>query len=420
MSSGLFHTTLVTAQNSAEAMVVHTWEWFALFGVIIVLIAWDLLGHVRKPHDPTLKEAAIWSTFYIAIALLFGVLMYFRHSPQFATEYFVGYLTEKSLSLDNIFVFIIIIAAFKVPRIYQQKVVMWGIVIALVLRFAFIMVAAAVIERFAWVFFLFGAWMLYTAIDQIRDGIEQERDRRDPNAADPSDDYKPNVLTKQASRLFNVTDGYVGQRMVVRRGGKTWITPLMLCVISIGSIDIMFALDSIPAIYGLTREPFIVFAANAFSLLGLRQLYFLVDGLLDRLIYLHFGLAFILGFIALKLLVHAFHGYDLLTFIPEPTPLQSAAVILGGITVTVIVSLWGAKKWPTIHSPADIAADIGPHARTTPSIGESPLHGESRSLDASPSASDDDRNKDLGEGREHRTDTFMSDPDGDRPGSAWK
>ena len=420
MSSGLFHTTLVTAQNSAEAMVVHTWEWFALFGVIIVLIAWDLLGHVRKPHDPTLKEAAIWSTFYIAIALLFGVLMYFRHSPQFATEYFVGYLTEKSLSLDNIFVFIIIIAAFKVPRIYQQKVVMWGIVIALVLRFAFIMVAAAVIERFAWVFFLFGAWMLYTAIDQIRDGIEQERDRRDPNAADPSDDYKPNVLTKQASRLFNVTDGYVGQRMVVRRGGKTWITPLVLCVISIGSIDIMFALDSIPAIYGLTREPFIVFAANAFSLLGLRQLYFLVDGLLDRLIYLHFGLAFILGFIALKLLVHAFHGYDLLTFIPEPTPLQSAAVILGAITVTVIVSLWGAKKWPTIHSPADIAADIGPHARTPPSIGESPLHGESRYLDESPSASDDDRNKDRGDGREDRTDTFMSDPDGDRRGSAWK
>ncbi|MDP9805495.1 tellurite resistance protein TerC [Trueperella bonasi] len=363
-----FQTALLTARNSAEAMEVHTWEWFALFAIIIVLIAWDLLGHVRKPHEPTLKEAAIWSTFYIVIALLFGVLMYFRHSPEFATEYFAGYLTEKSLSLDNIFVFIIIIAAFRVPRIYQQKVVMWGIVIALVLRFAFIMLAAAIIEQFAWVFFIFGAWMLYTAIDQIKDGIEQEKDRRNPHALDPSSEYEPNALTRFVSRIFRVTDGYVGQRLVVRRGGKTWITPLMLCVISIGSIDIMFALDSIPAIYGLTQEPFIVFAANAFSLLGLRQLYFLVDGLLDRLIYLHFGLAFILGFIALKLIIHAFHGYDMLLFIPEPSPLQSTAVILSAIGMTVIVSIWGSKKWPTLNSPADAAAEIGPHEKPKPSL----------------------------------------------------
>ncbi|WP_126417189.1 TerC family protein [Trueperella bialowiezensis] len=357
-------------------MVVHTWEWFALFAIIFVMILWDLLGHVRKPHEPTLKEAAIWSVFYIAIALLFGVLMYFRHSPEFATEYFAGYLTEKSLSLDNIFVFIIIIAAFRVPRIYQQKVVMWGIVIALVLRFAFIMVAAAIIEQFAWVFFIFGAWMLYTAIDQIKDGVEQERDRRNPNAADPSDEYQPNALTRFVSRIFRVTDGYVGQRLVVRRDGKTWITPLMLCVIAIGSVDIMFALDSIPAIYGLTSEPFIVFAANAFSLLGLRQLYFLVDGLLDKLIYLHFGLAFILGFIALKLLVHAFHGYDMLTFIPEPTPVQSVIVILIAIGITVIASIWGAKKWPTVTSAAEIAAETGPHERPAPSLSVDPHDDE--------------------------------------------
>ncbi|VEI12398.1 Inner membrane protein alx [Trueperella bialowiezensis] len=375
-TSGLFHTALATAANSADAMVVHTWEWFALFAIIFVMILWDLLGHVRKPHEPTLKEAAIWSVFYIAIALLFGVLMYFRHSPEFATEYFAGYLTEKSLSLDNIFVFIIIIAAFRVPRIYQQKVVMWGIVIALVLRFAFIMVAAAIIEQFAWVFFIFGAWMLYTAIDQIKDGVEQERDRRNPNAADPSDEYQPNALTRFVSRIFRVTDGYVGQRLVVRRDGKTWITPLMLCVIAIGSVDIMFALDSIPAIYGLTSEPFIVFAANAFSLLGLRQLYFLVDGLLDKLIYLHFGLAFILGFIALKLLVHAFHGYDMLTFIPEPTPVQSVIVILIAIGITVIASIWGAKKWPTVTSAAEIAAETGPHERPAPSLSVDPHDDE--------------------------------------------
>lgn len=326
----------------AEGMVVHSWEWIALGAIIVAMILWDLLGHVRKPHEPTIKEAAIWSAFYIGIAILFGILMYFRHSPQFATEYFAGYITEKALSLDNIFVFIIIIAGFKVPRQYQQKVLMWGIIIALVLRLIFILAGAALIERFVWVFFIFGAWMLWVAFSQLKDGVDELK--VDPNAPHVEEAYEPGLLARIISKRFPVTDDYVGQDMFVKRKGKTWITPLLLCIVSIGSIDLMFALDSIPAIYGLTKEPFIVFAANAFALLGLRQLYFLVDGLLERLVYLHFGLAIILGYIGLKLILHAFHGYDMLMFISEPSTIGSVLFILGTIIVTVIASVMKNKS----------------------------------------------------------------------------
>lgn len=327
-------------------MHVASWEWIALGAIIVVMILWDLLGHVRKAHEPTIKEAAIWSAFYIAIALLFGLVVYFRHSAQFATEYFAGYVTEKALSLDNIFVFIIIITAFKVPRRFQQKVLMWGIIIALIMRLIFILIGAAIIERFVWVFFIFGAWMVYTAIKQIKDGIEEDRERKRGSAhhADPDDEYKPNFLTRLVSSKFNVTKGFVGQNMIVRRDGHTFITPLLLCVISIGTIDLLFALDSIPAIFGLTKEPFIVFAANAFALLGLRQLFFLVDGLLDRLIYLHYGLAAILGYIGLKLFLHAFHGFDMLTNFHEPGPAVSVSIILGIIAVTVVASIVATKR----------------------------------------------------------------------------
>ncbi len=358
----------IVTQTSAEAaMEVHLWEWFALGAIIIALVMWDLLGHVRKPHEPTLKEAALWSTFYIAIALIFGGIMYFRHSGQFATEYFAGYVTEKALSLDNIFVFIIVIAAFKVPRIYQQKVLMWGIVIALIMRLIFILIGAALIERFIWIFFIFGVWMLYTAGKQIWDGIQEGRERKDPDAQDPSEDYKPNFLTRIASRMFHVTNGFVGDKMVIRRDGATWITPMMLCIISIGSIDLLFAVDSIPAIFGLTKEPFIVFAANAFALLGLRQLFFLVDGLLDKLIYLHYGLAAILAFIGFKLLLHAFHAYDMFEAIPEPDILFSVGFIVGAIFVTVVASIIGARRQNVeVPTSAEEAAQIGPRERRRP------------------------------------------------------
>lgn len=346
-------------------MHVEPWEW-AVLGVIVVgLIALDLLGHVRKAHEPTIAEAARWTSFYVSLAILFGVLTYFRHGSQFATEYFAGYLTEYSLSLDNIFVFIIIIAAFRVPRIYQQKVLLYGIIIALILRLIFILIGAKLIEQFVWVFFVFGAWMLYTAIKQVLDGIHEGRKRKAHEHLD-DEEYEPTAVTRLISRVANVTDGYVGDRLVVRRHGKTWITPLMLCILSVGTIDLMFALDSIPAIFGLTREPFIVFAANAFALLGLRQLFFLVDGLLERLIYLHYGLAVILGFIASKLLIHAAHGYDLAHMIPEPSIGVSVGVILGTILITVVASIVGSRKL----SPADRVANIEPREKKKPSLGD--------------------------------------------------
>lgn len=334
----------MATSTAAEGMQVHPWEWAALAVIIIVMILFDLFGHVRKPHEPTIKEAAIWTTVYIAIALLFGVLMYFRHSPQFATEYFAGYITEKALSLDNIFVFIIVIAAFKIPRKYQQKVLMYGIVIALVLRLLFILLGAAIIERFVWAFFFFGVWMIWTAYTQIRDGVKEDRERRNPEL-ETEEEYKPNLVTRLVSKYANVTNDFYGDRLVVKKQGKNWITPMFLCIVSIGTVDLMFALDSVPAIYGLTKEPFIVFSANAFSLLGLRQLFFLVDGLLERLIYLHYGLAIILAFIGYKLLIHAFHGYDLLLNIPEPTIVFSVLFIVGTIVVTVIASIIGAKYY---------------------------------------------------------------------------
>lgn len=340
----LLPTMLLPAITPAqEAMVVHPWEWGALAVIVVAMILWDLLGHVRKPHEPTIKEAAIWSAFYIVIALIFGAVMYFRHSPQFATEYFAGYITEKALSLDNIFVFIIILATFKVPRKYQQKVLMWGIIIALIMRLIFILLGAALIARFVWVFFIFGAWMFYTAAKQVWDGIVEGRQRRDPNYV-ASDEYQPNAFSRFISKIVPVTEGFVGDKVIVRRSGKTYVTPMLLCIASIGTIDLMFALDSIPAIFGLTKEPFIVFAANAFALLGLRQLFFLVDGLLDRLIYLHYGLAAILGFIGVKLVLHAGHGYQLFSGIPEPSILFSVGFILGTILITVIASLIGAKR----------------------------------------------------------------------------
>lgn len=328
---------LPTSASTAAQMQVHLWEWGALALVALALILVDLFGHVVKAHEPTLKEATVWSIFYIFLAGVFGGILYWRHGGTFAGEYFAGFITEKALSIDNIFVFIIIIASFKVPRKYQQKVLLFGIVMALIMRLIFILIGAALIKRFVWVFFIFGAFLVYTAIQQVREGVQ------DPDAAQ-TEEFEPNAVVRFCQKHFNVTAGFVGQRLVLRRAGKTHMTPLFLCIIAIGSIDLIFALDSIPAIYGLTSEPFIVFSANVFALLGLRQLFFLVDGLLERLIYLHYGLAVILAFIAIKQMLHACHGYDILTEIPEPGTGASLIVILGTIFITVIASLIKAKK----------------------------------------------------------------------------
>ena len=318
-------------------MHVHALAWIVLAGIILTMIVVDIVGHVRTPHEPTLKEATWWSVAYIAIALLFGGIVWAVWGPQYGQEYLGGYITEKALSIDNLFVFVIILSSFRVPRKDQQEVLLAGIVIALILRLIFILAGAALIENFSWVFYIFGAWLLWTAINQVREGVGEEEE----------DEYRPPSIVRWVSKIVPVTDGFIGSRMLYRHGGRTYLTPMLLCVIAVGTADVMFAVDSIPAIYSLTNEAYLVFAANAFSLLGLRQLYFLIDGLLDRIIFLHYGLAAILGFIGFKLVNHALHTNELpfvngrqpIVAVPEPNIAFSLGFIVVTILITVAASL---------------------------------------------------------------------------------
>ena len=321
-------------RTGGTTLHVHALAWIVLAGIILTMIVVDIVGHVRTPHEPTLKEATWWSVAYIAIALIFGVIVWAVWGPQYGQEYLGGYITEKALSIDNLFVFVIILSSFRVPRKDQQEVLLAGIVIALILRLIFILAGAALIENFSWVFYLFGAWLLWTAIGQVREGTGQDEE---------DEEYRPPSIVRWVSKIVPVTDGFIGSRMLYRHGGRTYITPMILCVIAVGTADVMFAVDSIPAIYSLTNEAYLVFAANAFSLLGLRQLYFLIDGLLDRIVFLHYGLAAILGFIGFKLINHALHTNELpfinggheVSAIPEP----SIAFSLGFIVVTILITV---------------------------------------------------------------------------------
>ena len=325
-------------------MDVHALGWLALAAIILTMIAVDIVGHVKTPHEPTMREAAWWSVGYVAVAVVFGLIVTGVWGGEYGEEYFAGYITEKSLSIDNLFVFVIMISSFRVPRKYQQEVLLAGIVIALVLRLLFILAGAALIENFSWVFYLFGAWLLWTAIAQARQGVEKPEEH--------DDGYTPSGFVTLVSRMIPMTDGFVGGKLVHRHAGRTMITPLLLCVIAIGTADVMFAVDSIPAIYSLTAEPYLVFAANAFSLLGLRQLYFLIDGLLDRLVYLHYGLAAILGFIGLKLINHALHTNEVpfinggrhWDVIAEPSISASLGFIVVTILITVIASVLASRR----------------------------------------------------------------------------
>lgn len=324
--------------SSPADMQVHSLEWLILAFIVLGLIIFDLVGHVRKAHEPTMGEAIRWLIFYVGLAVVFGIYLIFRHSPEFSIEYFSVYFTEYSLSVDNIFIFIIILASFRVPRKYQQKALLYGIVIALVMRLVFIILGAALLARFAWIFFFFALFLLYTAFAQVKEGLEDDEGKGDP------DEYEPNAITRWVSRVFRVTQGFVGDKLIVRRSAGWALTPLLLCIVSIGSVDLMFALDSIPASFGLTRQPFIIFAANAFALMGLRQMFFLVDNLLERLVYLNFGLAAILGFIGLKLLLEAFHSVDMLHSIPVPPALISLGIVVTILAVTVIASLLKTRR----------------------------------------------------------------------------
>ncbi|KAA0972226.1 TerC/Alx family metal homeostasis membrane protein [Aureimonas fodinaquatilis] len=324
----------------APADVVPTWVWLATIGGIAALFVFDFFTHVRKPHEPTFREAALWSTFYIALALLFGWGVWHFWDRKHGVEYFAGFITEKSLSVDNLFVFVIIMKSFRVPAAYQQKALLIGIVIALIMRGIFIALGAAAIERYSWVFYVFGAFLLYTAYKLAVESFAHGAKKTD-------EVYEPNALVKYFQRHLPTTDNYRGNALTVRENGKLFFTPMFIVILALGMTDLLFALDSIPAIYGLTNAPYIVFTANAFALLGLLQLYFLLGGLLDRLVYLGFGLALILGFIGVKLVIHAMEA-NTLPFLNGGEPIQglpyistnfSLAVIVGILVVTTVASL---------------------------------------------------------------------------------
>ncbi|MFJ1746900.1 TerC family protein [Streptomyces sp. NPDC088116] len=285
----------------------------------------------RKPHDVSTKEAGIWTVVWIALAALFGLGLMLFGSGQASGEFFAGFVTEKSLSVDNLFVFILIMAKFSVPSHLQQRVLLIGVLIALVLRAAFIAAGAAIISSFSWVFFIFGAFLIYTAwklIQEARAGDEEE--------------WEKDRLLKSVEERFGVADKYHGTKLFIRENGKRILTPLMVVMIAIGTTDVLFALDSIPAIFGLTQDPYIVFTANAFALMGLRQLYFLIGGLLKKLVHLSYGLSVILGFIGVKLVLHALHETGV--HVPVISIPVSLAVICGVLIVTTITSLIASKK----------------------------------------------------------------------------
>ncbi|MCV7153429.1 TerC family protein [Mycolicibacterium pyrenivorans] len=332
-------------------------EWGITLAVTIGILLVDVLIFGRRPHEPSRRETGTALTFYIGLAIAFGLWTWFFHGSQYGLEFFAGWLTEYSLSVDNLFIFLIIMASFKVPRIYQQQALLVGIILALVFRGIFIALGALAINQFSWVFYLFGAFLIYTAIKLVRDTEH--------------DDDADNSVVRFAQRHLKFTDRWDGLKLWVKENGSRVMTPMFLVIVALGTTDLLFALDSIPAIYGLTREPYLVFTANVFALMGLRQLYFLLGDLLKRLVYLSQGLAFILGFIGIKLLLHALHENELPFInggehvpVPEIPTLASLGVIVVTLLITTAASLYKTRVHDvrknggeTAVEPADLTTD---------------------------------------------------------------
>ncbi|MEV6287508.1 TerC family protein [Kribbella sp. NPDC051770] len=299
--------------------------WIITIAALLALLVLDFLIVARKPHEPSLREATLWVSFYVGIALLFGVGLTIAAGGESGGEFFAGWLTEYSLSVDNLFVFIIIMGKFAVPRQYQQKVLLVGVALALVMRGIFIAVGAEAISHFNWVFYIFGAFLLYTAWKLA-------------TSHDDEDEFKENVVLTKVRKVMPTTEEYHQAKLTTRIDGKRFATPMLIVMIAIGTTDLLFALDSIPAIFGLTQEPYLVFTANAFALMGLRQLFFLIGGLLDRLVYLSYGLSVVLGFIGVKLILEALH-HSGVHWAPEIPIVVSLSIILGTLVVTAVLSL---------------------------------------------------------------------------------
>jgi tellurite resistance protein TerC len=313
---------------------VSAWAWIATLVALVAVLAVDLLIVGRRPHEPTMRESSLWVAFYVALALLFGLGVWLVSGGRAAGEFYTGWLTEYSLSVDNLFVFVIIMARFAVPRQFQQKVLLIGIVLALLMRGAFIAAGAALISQFSWVFYLFGAFLVYTAVTLVKENGSDE-------------EFQENVLIRWAKRVLPVSGSFGDGRLTVLSRGRRMVTPMLIVMIALGTTDLLFALDSIPAIFGITKEPYLVFTANVFALMGLRQLFFLLGNLLERLVYLNLGLAAVLAFIGVKLFLEALHTNTLpflnggrgVHWAPEIPIWLSLVVIVGCLGVATVASI---------------------------------------------------------------------------------
>ena len=317
-------------------MNVSTVEWAVTLGVTMAVLVFDIIFIARRPHEPTFRECAIALSFYVGLAVAFGIWVWNFHGHQYGVEFFAGWLTEYSLSVDNLFIFLIIMASFNVPKKYQQEALLIGIILALIFRGIFIALGAVAINQFSWIFYAFGAFLVYTAIKLVRNTEH--------------DDDAENGVVRFARNHLTLTDKWDGLKLWIKEDGKRLMTPMFLVIVALGTTDLLFALDSIPAIYGLTQQPYLVFTANVFALMGLRQLYFLLGDLLKRLVYLSQGLAFILAFIGVKLVLHALHENELPFInggehvpVPEIPTLLSLAVIIVTLVITTVASLYKTR-----------------------------------------------------------------------------
>ena len=335
----IFVTSLITlvsetAAATTEEAPLPAWFELTSFVVLLLILAIDLFLAYKRPHIPSTRESALWVGFYVVLALIFAGLMLWQGSTEHAVQFITGWATEYSLSIDNLFVFVIIMARFSVPRKYQQEVLMVGIIIALVLRGIFILLGAQLIENFSWIFYLFGLFLIYTAIQQARENHDDMEETE-------------NGFIRFLRRRVEITDTFDGVKLRTLVDGRKVFTPILVVFIALGTTDLLFALDSIPAIFGITQDPFIVFTANIFALMGLRQLYFLLGDLIDKLEYLHYGIAFILAFIGVKLFFHALshnevpfiNGGQPVEWAPDIDTFVSLGVIIASMAVATIASL---------------------------------------------------------------------------------
>ncbi len=314
--------------------------WIVTLTALVLIFVFDFVVAARRPHTVSMKEAGLWTAVYVSLAILFGLYVAATYGSDFAGQFYAGWLTEYSLSVDNLFVFVIIMSRFRVPKQNQQFVLLVGIALALIMRAGFILLGAAAISRFSWVFYIFGLFLMYTAYTLAAHSTAE------------SEEFRENRVIGWVKRALPTTETYEGNKIRTMVDGRRLFTPMLIVMVAIGTTDLLFALDSIPAIFGLTQEPYLVFTANAFALLGLRQLFFLLGGLLDRLVFLSLGLAVVLGFIGVKLVLEALHtntlpfinGGEAVEWAPEIPVGISLGVIVAVLAVTTVASLMHTRR----------------------------------------------------------------------------